>query len=90
MLYRKLFWGSFHNSGQICAAIKRIYIHEDVYTAVRDELVAYAKTVKIGNCLDADVGMGPVQNREQFAKVQYVFFQWETLRVMFWKPSSFY
>lgn len=67
---RKLFWSSFHNSGQICCAIKRVYIHEDIYEAVRDELVAYAKTVRIGNCMDQDVGMGPVQNRIQFEKVK--------------------
>ncbi|EIM82214.1 NAD-dependent succinate aldehyde dehydrogenase [Stereum hirsutum FP-91666 SS1] len=66
----KLFWSSFYNTGQICCAIKRAYIHEDVYEAVRDELVAFAKTVKIGNCLDPDVGMGPVQNRVQFEKVK--------------------
>ncbi|THH16018.1 hypothetical protein EW146_g4556 [Bondarzewia mesenterica] len=65
-----LFWGTFHNSGQICAALKRIYIHENVYTAVRDELVAYARTIKVGNCLEPGVGMGPVQNKEQYDKVK--------------------
>jgi len=27
----KLFWGAFANSGQVCVAIKRLYVHEDVY-----------------------------------------------------------
>src|SRR5207237_692718 len=27
----KLFWGAFTNSGQVCVAIKRLYVHEDIY-----------------------------------------------------------
>ncbi|KAK0458971.1 aldehyde dehydrogenase family protein [Desarmillaria tabescens] len=65
-----LFWGTFFNSGQICAALKRIYIHEDIYDAVRDELVAYTKTIRIGDCLDPEVGMGPVQNKEQYRRLR--------------------
>src|SRR5690606_1930285 len=26
-----VFWGAFINNGQTCAAIKRLYVHEDVY-----------------------------------------------------------
>lgn len=64
-----LFWGTFFNSGQICVALKRIYIHEDIYDAVRDALVEYTKTVRIGDCLDPEVGMGPVQNKEQYRRL---------------------
>ncbi|OCH90314.1 aldehyde dehydrogenase family protein [Obba rivulosa] len=53
----------------ICAAIKRLYIHEEVYDALRDELVAYARTIKVGDPAQPDIGMGPVQNREGFNKV---------------------
>ena len=30
-----LFWGAFQNSGQVCTAIKRLYVHEKVYAADR-------------------------------------------------------
>jgi acyl-CoA reductase-like NAD-dependent aldehyde dehydrogenase len=29
----KLFWGAFENSGQVCSAVKRVYVHEDRYEA---------------------------------------------------------
>ncbi|OCH90319.1 aldehyde dehydrogenase family protein [Obba rivulosa] len=66
----KLFWGTFHNSGQICVSIKRIYVHERVYDAVRDALVAYARTINVGDVSLPGVGVGPVQNRVQFEKVK--------------------
>lgn len=72
MCSRKLFWGSLHNSGQICVAIKRIYIHEKIYSLVRDEIVAYARTIKVGNGIDPTTGIGPVQNTAQLKKVWYV------------------
>ncbi len=29
-----LFWGAFQNSGQVCSAIKRLYVHEKVYQPI--------------------------------------------------------
>ncbi|MEU0265101.1 aldehyde dehydrogenase family protein [Nocardioides sp. NPDC006303] len=69
----QLFWAAFQNNAQFCNAAKRLYIHEDVYDAVRDALVAYAKTIKVGNGADADTGLGPIQNEPQFKKVQEFF-----------------
>lgn len=66
---RDLFWASFANSAQFCVACKRLYVHEDVYDDVARELVAYAKTVKVGNGLEADTQLGPIQNRMQYDKV---------------------
>jgi len=39
----QIFWAAFGNGGQICIASKRIYVHEQVYDALRDALVAYAR-----------------------------------------------
>ena len=64
-----LFWGGFINNGQTCAALKRLYVHDDVYDDVCKELVAFAKTVPMGDGLDDDSQLGPVQNRMQFDKV---------------------
>ncbi|WP_108259292.1 aldehyde dehydrogenase family protein [Mangrovicoccus ximenensis] len=62
-----LFWGAFINNGQTCAAMKRLYVHEDVHDAVCDALAAYAATVKVGS--DDTAELGPVANRMQFDKV---------------------
>src|SRR5271165_1130414 len=37
-----VFEGAFQNSGQVCIAIKRLYVHESVYDEMCNELVALA------------------------------------------------
>lgn len=61
-----LFWGAFINTGQTCAAIKRLYVHEDVHDAVVDALVAFAKQVPMGVGLEDGNLLGPLQNAKQF------------------------
>ncbi|WP_051194429.1 aldehyde dehydrogenase family protein [Nocardia jiangxiensis] len=69
----QIFWAAFQNNAQFCNAAKRVYIHDEVYDAVRDALVAYARTVVVGNGAHADTQLGPIQNAPQFAKVQEYF-----------------
>jgi acyl-CoA reductase-like NAD-dependent aldehyde dehydrogenase len=66
----KLFWGAFINNGQTCAAIKRLYVHDSLYDAVCDALVAYAGGVKVGDGLLPDSHLGTIQNRMQFDRVR--------------------
>ncbi|MDX3904399.1 MAG: aldehyde dehydrogenase family protein [Pigmentiphaga sp.] len=68
----RLFWAAFHNSGQICMAIKRLYVHEAVHDELCDALAQLAREVKVGNGLEEGVELGPVQNRMQFDSVQRV------------------
>jgi acyl-CoA reductase-like NAD-dependent aldehyde dehydrogenase len=65
-----LFWAAFQNSAQFCVASKRLYVHESIYDRFCAALVAYARTVRVGNGLDPAVGLGPIQNRVQFNKVR--------------------
>jgi acyl-CoA reductase-like NAD-dependent aldehyde dehydrogenase len=65
----KLFWGAFENSGQICSAIKRLYVHESIYRPLVQELAERAKAVKLGDGLEPDVQLGPVNNQPQFRRV---------------------
>ncbi len=64
-----LFWGAFLNGGQTCAALKRLYVHDDVYEDVCDELVKFARKMPVGNGADDGVMIGPVQNARQLAIV---------------------
>lgn len=66
----QLFWGAFFNTAQVCVAIKRLYVHADIYDAVARELVAFAKTVTVGDGSHQGVDLGPVQNRMQYDKVR--------------------
>lgn len=64
-----LFWGAFINTGQTCAAMKRVYVHEDVHDAVVAELVNVAKNMPMGNGMDEGVLMGPLTTPFQHEKV---------------------
>lgn len=66
----KLFAACFHNSGQTCACLKRLYVHESLYDALCNALAALARQAVLGNGLDAETQLGPVQNAAQLAKVE--------------------
>jgi len=66
---QKLFWGAFSNTGQICSAIKRVYVPEALYSSVVNELAEIAKSVKVGNGLEAGMQLGPLNNKPQFDRV---------------------
>ncbi|MFF2369955.1 aldehyde dehydrogenase family protein [Agromyces sp. NPDC058110] len=61
-----LFWGAFINTGQTCAALKRLYVHDHVYDAVCEALVEVAGAMSMGVGLDEGNVLGPLQNRQQF------------------------
>lgn len=61
-----LFWGAFINTGQTCAALKRLYVPESIYDEVCDALVEYAKNVPMGEGLDEQNLLGPLQNEAQY------------------------
>lgn len=67
-----LFWGAFLNMGQTCACAKRLYVHEDDYSAVLAALIEVAKQIPIGNGEDESVLFGPIQNKMQFDKVRHL------------------
>ncbi len=66
---QSLFWAAFANNGQICIAAKRMYVHEDIYEPLKAALVAYAKTVKIGDGSEQGTQLGPINNRPQYDRV---------------------
>lgn len=64
-----IFWGAFPNSGQTCAALKRLYVPDALYDAVCAALVDLARSTPMGNGLDLGTALGPLQNKAQFDKV---------------------
>jgi acyl-CoA reductase-like NAD-dependent aldehyde dehydrogenase len=65
-----LFWAKFSNCGQVCASLKRLYVHEAVFDAVCGALAEVAARVKVGEGFDPTSEVGPLQNRMQFDKVK--------------------
>src|SRR5208337_2554102 len=45
----KIFQGAMVNSGQVCFAIKRVYVPESIYEAMCTELAAMANATIVGN-----------------------------------------
>ncbi|WP_411720002.1 aldehyde dehydrogenase family protein [Mycetocola sp.] len=61
-----LFWGAFINTGQTCAALKRLYVHDDIYDEVVEALEKVASSMPMGVGTDEQNVLGPLQNRAQF------------------------
>jgi acyl-CoA reductase-like NAD-dependent aldehyde dehydrogenase len=66
----KIFQGAMVNSGQVCLAIKRVYVPDSMYEAMCAELASLASAHVVGDGLDAATQMGPLQNKTQFEKVK--------------------
>jgi acyl-CoA reductase-like NAD-dependent aldehyde dehydrogenase len=63
------FFGIFLNTGQVCQAGSRLFVHEKVKDEFMAKLRAFTATVKVGAPDDPATTMGPVINQEQLDKV---------------------
>jgi acyl-CoA reductase-like NAD-dependent aldehyde dehydrogenase len=66
----KLFAGATMNSGQVCLAIKRLYVHDSIYDEMCGELGKLAKATIVDDGIKQGTQMGPLQNKAQFEKVK--------------------
>ena len=64
-----IFGWAFANNGQVCSAIKRVYVPEAIYGDVVDALAAAAQAAKVGDGTLPDTRLGPINNRPQFDRV---------------------
>ena len=55
----------FNNCGQICVALKRLFVHEDIVDTVVEELVKRADKQVIGDPLDEKTTLGPLAAKRQ-------------------------
>jgi acyl-CoA reductase-like NAD-dependent aldehyde dehydrogenase len=65
----KIFGAAFQNSGQVCIAMKRVYVHDSIYDAMCLELAALANAAVIGDGLEQGTQYGPLQNKMQYDRV---------------------
>lgn len=66
----KLFQSAFQNSGQVCIAMKRLYVHESIYDEMCDELTTLANDTIVGDGLEQGTKLGPLQNKMQYERVK--------------------
>lgn len=67
--------GSFFNSGQLCVASKRVYVHEDIYDEFLAVMVETVKSWKVAptSTMEEGIMLGPVQNQMQYDIVRKFF-----------------
>jgi acyl-CoA reductase-like NAD-dependent aldehyde dehydrogenase len=66
-------WGAFGTAGQRCTAASRIVVHAKVYDQFVEKLAGRAKSMRVGNGLEANVDMGPNVSASQLKTTeQYV------------------
>jgi acyl-CoA reductase-like NAD-dependent aldehyde dehydrogenase len=64
-----VFRQAFANNGQVCSAIKRVYVPEAIYDTVVEALAEKARAAKVGDGTLADTELGPINNKPQFERV---------------------
>ena len=64
-----LFWGAFINTGQTCAALKRLYVHDSIYDDVVTALAGIAESMPLGAGTSEESALGPLTTDQQFGIV---------------------
>jgi len=73
MLSNQIVTAAFMNSGQICVALKRIYVHSSIYREFVQEMVNFTKSINVGDGFsetNESFYIGPIQNSMQFERVK--------------------
>ena len=60
-----LYWARFLNCGQVCTAIKRLFVQKPIYNKVVKLFKNRLKTIKIGNPMYKGTDIGPLVSRKQ-------------------------
>eukprot|EP01061_Rhynchopus_euleeides_P016780 TRINITY_DN280_c0_g1_i10.p1 TRINITY_DN280_c0_g1~~TRINITY_DN280_c0_g1_i10.p1 ORF type:complete len:510 (+),score=252.07 TRINITY_DN280_c0_g1_i10:64-1530(+) len=60
-----VFRGAFANTGQVCIAIKRCFVHASIFDKFVEEMVKLAQAAKVGDGMNAETMYGPLNNAIQ-------------------------
>jgi succinate-semialdehyde dehydrogenase/glutarate-semialdehyde dehydrogenase len=63
-------WAAFMNTGQSCASVERAYIAEKIGAEFTKRVVELSSALRVGNPLDPDVDVGPMENQGQLEVVE--------------------
>jgi acyl-CoA reductase-like NAD-dependent aldehyde dehydrogenase len=64
-----IYSGRFYNCGQVCNAIKRLFVHKKIYREFVDVLVEKVSQTKVGDPFDK-VDFGPLVSKKQLALLE--------------------
>jgi glyceraldehyde-3-phosphate dehydrogenase (NADP+) len=57
---RRILVGAFTYAGQVCISVQRMFVHEEVWDEFMARFVEGAKSLKVGDPLDASTDLGPM------------------------------
>jgi aldehyde dehydrogenase (NAD+) len=61
--------GGMRSTGQKCTATSRVIVHQDIYEAFKQKLLAAVAAVRVGDGMSPGVWMGPCANEKQLETV---------------------
>ena len=61
--------GAFFNAGQVCSAATRVIVERAIHDAFLEGLASRAKSLRMGDPLEANVNLGPVISAKQMERV---------------------
>jgi acyl-CoA reductase-like NAD-dependent aldehyde dehydrogenase len=67
---KRILVGGFSYAGQSCISVQRIFVHETVADAFREQLVAGVKRLKVGDPLDPTTDLGPLVDEANAVRTQ--------------------
>jgi acyl-CoA reductase-like NAD-dependent aldehyde dehydrogenase len=59
-----------NNSGQVCNAVKRVYVAAAIYDQLLARMTEYSTQLKMGDPLHADTDLGPLVSKPQLLRAQ--------------------
>ena len=65
----RLVFGGFYQSGQSCIGVQRILVHEKIYDALSERLVAATRALKTGDPKDPETFIGPMISENEAARL---------------------
>jgi len=65
----RLIVGAFYQSGQSCIGVQRIFVHESIYGALKDKLVAATRELVAGDPRDEQTFIGPMISEKEASRL---------------------
>ncbi|MFZ2053925.1 MAG: aldehyde dehydrogenase family protein [Candidatus Aminicenantales bacterium] len=70
MAARGAVWEAFMNTGQSCASVERVYVDAEIAEEFKRRVVEFTTALRVGNPLDPEVDVGPMENMGQLKVVE--------------------
>jgi acyl-CoA reductase-like NAD-dependent aldehyde dehydrogenase len=67
---KKIAFGAFVYSGQVCISVQRVYVHSSIYDNFLVSLINATKEFRSGDPLDQNVTMGPMIDQENAERIE--------------------